>query len=223
MKKYFKYIIYLYAAYGFSVALAGSFEDFFRAVSVDDAWAVQGLLARGFDPNAVNENGQSGLLLALREDSPKVAAALLAHPGTRIDAANANDETPLMMAALHGQIDWVQRLIDRGARIDKSGWAPLHYAASGPEPKVVALLIARGAQIDALSPNHTTPLMMAARYGTEEAAELLLAQGASPRVRNQRGLDAADFARLGGREKLAARLDAAARPGPARAGAASSP
>jgi hypothetical protein len=53
--------------------------------------------------------------------------------------------------------------------------------------------------------------MMAARYGTEEATRLLLARGASATVRNDAGLNAADFARLAGREALAARLDALAR------------
>jgi len=50
--------------------------------------------------------------------------------------------------------------------------------------------------------------MMAAQYGAEESVTLLLAQRADARVRNERGLNAADFARLAGREKLAQRLDA---------------
>jgi hypothetical protein len=49
--------------------------------------------------------------------------------------------------------------------------------------------------------------MMAAGYGTERSAELLLARQADPSVRNSRGLTAADFARAAGREALAKRLD----------------
>jgi ankyrin repeat protein len=50
------------------------------------------------------------------------------------------------------------------------------------------------AYIDAGSPNGTTPLMMAARYGTGEAVDLLLAEGADARLKNQQGLTALQFA-----------------------------
>jgi ankyrin repeat protein len=72
-------------------------------------------------------------------------------------------------------------------------------------------LLGRGATLEAPSPNGTTPLMMAARYGPESTVNLLLSFGASLTARNIQGLTAADFARLGGRDKLAARLTPAAR------------
>lgn len=211
MKQNFKYAIYLFTAIAYSVASAGSYVDFFRAVNIDDARTVGALLARGFDPNAANEAGQTGLVLALRDGSPKVAALLLAQPQIKVDAANASDETPLMMAALRGDLGWMQRLIDRGAAIERPGWTPLHYAASGAEPKAVALLLDRGAAIDAPSPNGSTPLMMAARYGDQRSAVLLLARGARADTRNVAGLTASDFARAAGRDALAATLAQAAR------------
>ena len=207
MKSLFRFAIYLFVATSFFSARAGSVDEYFRAVNVDDARTVSGLLARGFDPNTASDKGQVGLFLALREDSPKVAQALLAHPQIAVDLANASDETPLMMAALRGRLDWAERLLERGAKLNRPGWTPLHYAASGPEPKVVALLLDRGAVVDAPSPNRSTPLMMAARYGDEGAVALLLARGANLELRNDRGLNAADLARLAGRENLAVRLE----------------
>ncbi len=129
----------------------------------------------------------------------------------KVDAVNAADETPLMMAALRGDLPSARLLLERGAAINRPGWTPLHYAASGPEPKMVALLLERGAQIEAESPNRTTPLMMASRYADEESAHLLLARNASAKSRNDVGLNAADFARLAGRKALAAKLDEAAK------------
>jgi ankyrin repeat protein len=206
MKFYFRIAAYLFALTVFSSVAAGSYDDFFRALRIDNASAVSELLARGFDPNSPDEKGQTGLHLAIRDNSPRVAAVLLAHPALRVDAPNASDETPLMLAALRGQLDSAQRLLDKGAAVNRPGWAPLHYAATGPEPKLVSLMLERGAQIDAPSPNGSTALMMAARYGADESALLLLARGASTTVRNQRDMNAADFARSVGRDALAAKL-----------------
>ena len=206
MKCWFRFAVYLSVILWISVSEAGSYEDFFRAVNRDDAAVVSGLLARGFDPNSPDERGQVALFLAMRENAPKVAAALLASPATQVDAANAAGETPLMMAALKGRAHWVQRLVERGAAVDRSGWTALHYAAIGPAPMLVTMLLDRGARVDAPSPNHSTPLMLAARYGSEQAVDLLLARGADRRLRNDQGLDAADFARQAGRAALAARL-----------------
>ena len=207
----FRYVVYLVVVIGFSTAKAGAYEDWFRAIETDNASAVTRLMQAGFDPNTRNPRGQVGLYLALQTGGPKVADALLAHPALEVDAANAQGETPLMMAALKGRLDWAQRLLDRGAKLQREGWAPLHYAATGPEPKVVELLLARGAAVDARSPNGSTPLMMAARYGSETSVDLLLARGADARARNDQGLDAAAFARAEGRDKLAARLAGTAR------------
>jgi ankyrin repeat protein len=112
-----------------------------------------------------------------------------------------------MMAALRGHLTWCKRLVERGAAVNRAGWTPLHYAATGPEPQVVSFLLASGAKVDAASPNGTTPLMMAARYGQEDSVQLLLGARADPRLRNQKDLSAADFARDAGRQALASRLD----------------
>jgi len=192
-------------------AHAGAYEDFFKAVAVDDGNGVQALLQRGFDPNSRDDKGQLPLYLSLRDGSLKVATALLQSPQIQVDLANEAGETPLMMAALKGQADWVQRLVQRGAKIERSGWTPLHYAATGQQAAIVTWLLEHGAPVDARSPNGSTPLMMAARYGSEDAALLLLAKGADARLRNERNLTAGDFARLAGRDKLGERLDQAVR------------
>ena len=210
MRIYLKFVVYLIVLLTQTWTMANPAVDFFRAVNVDNDRTVKELLAAGFDPNTVNDKGQVGLYLAMKEESWKVAAALLAHPAIRIDATTTADETPLMIAAMRGNAEWTQRLLDRGAALNRDGWTPLHYAASGTDAAVVKLLLDRGAAIDAPSPNRSTPLMMAARYGQPGAAELLLTRGANPKLRNDRQMSPADFARSGGRESLAELLDAAA-------------
>jgi len=204
-------LFYLIVLSMFSLAQAGSYEDFFQAVVSDDASMIRALLQRGFDPNARDPQGQTGLYLAMRSNASQAADALLKAPSIEVDALNEAGETALMMAALKGHTGWVRRLLETGAKVDKTGWTPLHYAATGPEPAVVKLLLERGAAIDARSPNRSTPLMMAAQYGSEASVELLLLQGADPRAKNDLGLGAADFARLAKRDELAAKLDRLAR------------
>lgn len=176
------------------MAHAGSFEDFFIAVNRDDVAAVRGLLQRGFDPNTRDEKGLTGLFLAMRAPSPQVASLLMAWPGTDVDARSPHDETPLMMAALKGNLAAARELIDKDADVNKTGWTPLHYAATAGNVPMVALMLDQHAYIDAESPNGSTPLMLAAQYGTLAAVQHLLEAGADPTLKNQLGLTAVDFA-----------------------------
>jgi hypothetical protein len=216
-KHHLKTIAQLTLLIGVSSAFAGAYEDFFKSTINDNSRSVTQVLARGFDINSRDEKGQNLLYLSQRDNAPNVAQVLLSHPDLRIDQPNNAGETPLMMAALRDHDDWVSKMLDKGARIEgvvepgQSGWTPLHYAAAAPGAKALQVLLARGARVDARSPNGTTPLMMAAQYGPEESVDLLLKQGADLRLRNDLNLGAADFAERGGREALAKRLAAGAR------------
>lgn len=199
---------------GAPVVWAGAYEDFFVAILRDDADAVTALLRRGFDPNTRDLKGQVGLTIALQNGSNKAFAALLASPELQVEARNAKDESPLMIAAIKGNVDAVKALIQRDADVNKTGWAPLHYAASAGSPRhlaIIALLLEQHAYIDAASPNGTTPLMMAAQYGSGEAVQLLLDEGADPTIKNQLGLTAADFALRVSRTESAEKIAAAIR------------
>lgn len=194
-------------AIGCGLAAAGAYEDYFRAVAVDNESGLRDLLARGLDPNTLDPQGQHGLFLALRGGSSKVVRLLLQHPETRVESTNAVGETPLMMAALRADLETMKALIARGAQINRPGWTPLHYAASSPSVAPVLMLVDQGAQIDSRAPNGNTPLMLAARYGSVDSVALLLQRGADRGLRNERNYNAADYARLDGREFLARKLE----------------
>ena len=193
---------------------AGAYEDFFVAILRDDDAAIAALLRRGFDPNTRDPKGQVGLTIALQNGSSKAFAALLASSQVNVEARNAQDESPLMMAALKGNLEAVKALLARDADVNKTGWTPLHYAASAGSRQhvaIIALLLENHAYIDATSPNGTTPLMMAAQYGSNEAVQLLLDEGADPTLKNQLGLTAADFALRVSRTESADKIAAAIR------------
>ncbi len=196
------------------LARAGAYEDFFTAVQRDDPETIISLLRRGFDPNTLDPKGQPALILALQNGSDKAFNALMASQQTKAELRNPKDESPLMLAAIKGNLEAVKTLIARDADVNKPGWAPLHYAASAGSPRhteIIALLLEHHAFIDATSPNGTTPLMMAAHYGSEQAVQLLLNEGADPTLRNQLGLTAADFALRVGRTQSAEKIAAAIR------------
>ena len=199
----------LWAAVMFSVsAQAGSYDDFFTAITRDNAAEITELLKRGFDVNSRSTKGQVGLFEAVQQDSQKAVAALLQSDAVDVNALNDKGESVLMVAALKGKLELCELLIKRGANVNKDGWTPLHYAATGPEPKAVVLLLARGAELEAESPNKNTALMMAVRYGPEASVDLLLAQGADLKRVNAGGWNAVELAANAGREVLSKRLEA---------------
>lgn len=207
MKKF----LYLVALVGVSLVQAGSYDDFFIAIKRDNPKAMAELLQRGFDPNTLDPKGMHGLFLAMKEPSPKVAEVLIADPKTNVEWRSPQDESALMIAALKGETDLVKKLIARDADVNKPGWAPLHYAATNGHVDIMRLLLEHHAFIDAESPNKTTPLMMAAHYGSREAVKLLLDEGADVSARNELGLTAIDFAHRAGRQDVADMISAAVR------------
>jgi ankyrin repeat protein len=213
MRSYFKCLAIVVVLFAFSSANAGSYDDFFIAIKRDNPYTIQSLLSRGFDPDTVDAEGLSGLYLALRDDSLKVAAVLADWPRTNVEFRTPEGESPLMIAALKGRLNFVKKLIARGADVNKPGWTPLHYAATGGHLEIMALLLDQNAYIDAASPNGTTPLMMAAQYASADAVKLLLDAGADPSLKNQLGLTAIDFAHRADRDDSAELIAAAVKRG----------
>lgn len=195
--------VFLLALVACSGVWAGSYEEFFEAVRQDDAAAVQRLLARSFDPNTLDPTGATGLLLATKGSAWRVVDVLLQQPGIKVEVRNASDESPLMLAALRGELALCERLIAMDADVNKPGWTALHYAATNGHTAVMQLLLEHHAYLDATSPNQTTPLMMAAHYGTPGAVKLLLEAGADPMLKNDQGLSALDFANRASRKEAA--------------------
>ena len=208
---YFRYSFYLVVCIGYSAVFAGSYDDFFNAIKRDDAATVKVLLSRGLDPNTLNSAGEHALIVAVREPSVQVVSVLLQSSKVNVEVRTQQDESPLMLAALKGLTELCRQLIALGADVNKPGWTALHYAATNGHLTTMELLLDEHAYIDAASPNGTTPLMMAAHYGTSSAVRLLLAAGAEPTLKNDQGLSAIDFAHGASRTDSAEMIAAAIR------------
>ena len=186
-------------------------ESFFEAIRNDRVDMVRRWLQRGMDVNSFDARGDSILLIAVRHGSNNVIADLLAIQQIRVDVLNRLGETPLMIAALRGDLKNARRLVELGAQVNRPGWTPLHYAATGGHVAMTRWLLEESAYIDAESPNGTTPLMMAARQGRQSIVELLISEGADPTARNEAGFTVTDYLERNGLLELARRAEVAAR------------
>jgi ankyrin repeat protein len=193
-----------------AAATPAQVADFFRAVQVDNVGAVKEMVGKDVNPNEVNPvGGEPALVLAVREGSMRVFDALLAHPGTDLEAMAMNGNTALMMAAFKNNRRAAEALLAKGAQVNRAGWTALHYAAAGGSEDIARLLLARKARLDAVSPRESgayTPLMMAAREGQPALVRLLLEQGANPALKNTEGLTAAQIAERAGQTDIAATI-----------------
>ena len=200
----FRFVAFVFLSlFVFSTASADTVKDFFIAVKNDRTGTVKEMLARGFNPNTQEqERGDTPLIMAMRENSLRVMEILLADKRTDLDKEAFNGDNALMIAAYNGNEKAVKALLDHGAKVNKDGWSPLHYAAANGNEKIVKMLLDKDAFVDAVSPNATTPMMMAARGGHIFAVKLIYDAGADPTIKNQRGYTASDFARENKNSKI---------------------
>lgn len=169
--------------------------DFTKAAKFNDVATVKNLLSKGVSPNTLDPKGNPMLNLAVKDRSDDVISLLIANKATDVDLSSKLGETPLMLAAIDGNLPVVKALVEkRDAQIDHIGWTPLHYACAKGQFEVAKYLISKGAIIDSLSVGDNTPLIMAVQSGNEELVALLLSKGADIRLKNSQGLTAIDIA-----------------------------
>lgn len=88
-------------------------------------------------------------------------------------------------------------------------FTPLHRAAYNGDPQLVALVLQRGADIDALASFDQTALQVAVQINYRAVVDLLLAAGADPNRASKAGITPLHSAVILGRAALAIRLLAA--------------
>ena len=114
--------------------------------------------------------------------------------GLGVDEADAEGETPLLLACRGGFVEAAQALLAAGAAPRARGGASdaeaLHHAAASGCPRLVAALLAAGAEVDAPSAVAGPPLMWAAAQAHAPCVAELLAAGADVRAVTPDGLSA---------------------------------
>ena len=167
----------------------------------NDHESVKLLLAAGAKASAANRYGVTPLHEAATVGNATMVNALL-RAGASANAAYGEGETPLMIAARTGSLDAVKLLLESGAQVNAAesfrGQTAVMYAAVENHAAVVRALVAAGANVNARTKEYTfqkltggaggiihdraqggvTALMLAARQGARQAAELLVDAGA---------------------------------------------
>jgi len=137
---------------------------------------------------------------------------LMDDPGAA-SAFSPDGFTALHFAAFFGKPEAAKVLLEHGASVDaytRNPFAnqPLHAAAAGRHIEVCRVLLAAGADVNAIQHGGYTPLHVAAEHGDAEMTELFLSAGADPTLTTDAGETAADTAAAAGHADLADRIRA---------------
>lgn len=170
---------------------------------------VNALIAAGADVNHVLPEGETVLMTAARTGNVAVLQALL-KKGAPLEARDGfYGETALIWATASDHADAVAALLDAGAGVDTRSasasfarrnagltrlslgeWTPLMYAARDGAMKAGAVLLKRGADVNAIDPDNATSLVLAIINYHYDFAAMLLERGADPNIADTTGMAA---------------------------------
>lgn len=118
---------------------------------------------------------------------------LLLDSGVHVDVKDHDGLRAVTVAVIANQLKVVECLLAHGADVHAVDYVGddhfqlLETAASHGYSDIVALLISRGADVNVLSPEKNTPLIMSSLYGRVESVKELLKNGAEVDMRNIQG------------------------------------
>jgi ankyrin repeat protein len=181
-------------------------DGVFTAAREDDVAAMKQYIAAGADLNASDENGATVLSIAAYRGNIEMARLLLDSGATfeigvfHTAIAQSKDNTEI-----------VQLFIDHGADLNQkaeiaNGHTALMYAAEFGHVEVGKLLLASGAEINAVDNYNDPALNVAAFHGQLEFAKMLVEMGAELDVRGYANQTALGHAISRGHEDVAAFL-----------------
>ncbi|MGL1833442.1 ankyrin repeat domain-containing protein [Rhodocyclaceae bacterium SMB388] len=192
------------------LAQANSYENSLSSARLGDTRQLVDLLNRGIDPNTIDEQGNSLLILAAGGGHAATVNAILEYR-PNVSHRNLAGDSALMLAALRGHDEIVDRLLAADAELNHDGWTPLVYAAFEGRLAMVEKFLQRGADVNALAPNGSNALMFAARNGHIDVVRRLLQTDVNVHQQNDRGFNAERWALSTGNTDIAALIAREAR------------
>ena len=166
-------------------------ETFVERVKAGDAIVVDQFLAAGMNPNAMNKEGKTALIVASQMGRPALVQLLLDR-GAGVNVADAKFRaTPLIWAGLSNNSQVTKLLLEHGAnpkaKEAQGGTTALQAAAGRGNLESVQMLLAKGAPLNDKDKLSRTPSMLAAARGRNTVLRVLAEKGADLKTVDREG------------------------------------
>ena len=161
---------------------------------------------KGLSVNDKDRVGSSAIFYAIGDSAEKrnILEFLIEH-GVDPSLKGKSGISPLMIASLDAVESQARLLIDHGAAVNDSDLmksTPLHWALRRDPVKrglqdsvaTIKLLLAKGAQVNAVDSEGKTPLSVAAHNPSSQVIEILLENGAQANIKDKHGWTAIMYA-----------------------------
>lgn len=210
--------------------------DWWQAAYEGDVQKAMDLIAHGVPPRLTRYEGQTPLHIAAKHGHMEMVRFLVGCD-PRIDTPDGQGYTPAMLAMAGNHRSIVEYLVEEGAALNlhlaaylgdadrvneflaggadvnlkgPNGWPPLHYAVLQKQTDMAKLLIAAGADLNALAGRKGfaedfvggTALHHAVQQGDVGIVGLLIDSGADVEATNQYGITALQWATLEGKSEM---------------------
>jgi ankyrin repeat protein len=158
--------------------------DLVRAVTIDRASLIDLCLIEHVDPNGHDARGQTPLLIATSQQNWKLARRLI-DAGALVDLSDKNGFTPLMAAAMHGNLEMFRSLLARSANLhveapSMDGRDLLGMALDGGNPEIVKTVTERLPLMPRWTTSTRRALEAALLAENKDQIRLLLGKHATP-------------------------------------------
>ena len=137
-------------------------------------------VAQGVDVDTQDEDGNSALHGASRENQISIMKWLIEDQHANIHIRDEDGSIPLHWASLKGNVAAIELLITHGSVVNaQDRWkrTPLHEASEKGHVAAIELLITHGSDVNATDEKKQTPLHKASEEGHVAAMELLITHG----------------------------------------------
>jgi len=159
-------------------------DELVRAVTIQRDSLVDLCLMERVDPNGRDGQGRTPLLIATSQQDWKTARRLL-DAGAAVDLADQNGFTPVMAAAVHGELEMFQLLLARSTNLHlekrcADGQDLLSLALDGGHPEIIKTVEQRLPMMADWTTSTRRALSRALQAGKNDEIRLLLSKHSAP-------------------------------------------
>jgi hypothetical protein len=136
---------------------------------------------------------------------------LFLEAGLDANSCDAAGTPMLCMAARHNRKELLEWLLAEGSDVDAiskdRGYTAVMDAVWKTNTSIVKILVAKKADLNVISRDGQSVLILAVGTGSEEICQLLAENGADPMIKDSMGMSAIEYAHLFKKESIAALLE----------------